>query len=269
VDYQLEANRANWDDRVAIHTTSKFYDVDGWLTSVQGPPEREVQALGDLTGKSLVHLQCHFGMDALRWARAGATVTGVDFSPAAVSEATALAERAGLSLRARFVCSNVYDAPAALLGERFDVVYVSLGSLAWLPDIARWGEVVSRLLLPGGRLYIHDVHPFTIMMDDEGERFIYGYFEEQGNPYVVDDESTYTDGGVTASPRTYEWNHSLGELVMALTTRGMVIDSLVEHDWTLYQAFPWLVEGPSGTAVIPEGRPRIPLSFTLMAHVTT
>jgi SAM-dependent methyltransferase len=266
VDPQLEANRANWDDRVGIHVASTFYDVEGWLKNAQGPPEREVLALGSLAGKSLLHLQCHFGMDTLRWARSGATVTGVDFSPAAVNEATALAKRAGLSSSATFVCSNVYDAPEALSGERFDVLYVSLGSLAWLPDIAQWGDVVSRLLLPGGRVYIHDVHPFTMMFDDDAEHIINGYFEDQDNPIVEDDASTYTDGGTTTTTRTYEWSHSLGEVVMSLTTRGLVVDSLVEHDWTLYQAFSWLIESPLGTAVIPEGRPRIPLSFTLVAH---
>ena len=267
MDPRLEANLANWNSRVRVHAESRFYDVAGWLLKSPGPPSREIEALGDLEGKTLVHLQCHFGMDTLQWAKAGATVTGLDFSPAAIEEATSLAERAGLSERASFVCANVYDAPQALSGNRFDVVYISLGALCWLPNVAAWGAVVADLLAPGGRLYIHDGHPFTSCFDDDGEEIVYSYFEELDNPYVSDGASTYTDGEELSATRTYEWNHSIGEIVAALIGHGLVLDSLTEHEWTLFRRFPWLEETPSGALVIPEGRPRIPLSFTLLAHV--
>lgn len=146
---RLEANLVNWNSRVRVHVESRFYDVEGWLLRTPGPPSREIEALGDLEGKTLVHLQCHFGMDTMQWARAGATVTGLDFSPASIDEAISLAERAGLSERASFVCANIYDAPQALSGKRFDVVYVSLGALCWLPDVTAWGGVVADLLAPG------------------------------------------------------------------------------------------------------------------------
>jgi SAM-dependent methyltransferase len=266
VDPQLDANRANWNERVAIHAQSRFYDVEGWLREAPGPPSREIDVIGDVSGKSLLQLQCHFGMDALRWARAGATVTGLDFSPAAISEATSLASRTGLSDRATFVCANVYDAPRVLSGQRFDVVYVSLGSLEWLPDISAWGSVVADLLLPGGRFYLHDVHPFSSCFDDAGERVVYGYFEEPEHPFVDDYSFSYTDGSEMATTRTYEWNHSIGEVLTALTSRGLVVDSFVEHDWTLFQQFPWLIENAEGLATIPKGRPRIPLSYTIVAH---
>lgn len=264
---RLEANRLNWNDRVSVHTQSQFYDVDGWLRDAPGPRPREIEALGDLDGKTLVHLQCHFGMDTLQWARVGATVTGLDFSPAAIDEATQLAQRAGLSERSSFVCANVYDAPSALSGERFDVVYVSLGALCWLPAVSRWGEVVADLLAPGGRLYLHDVHPFAACINDDGERIAYGYFEEPKDPFVNDDGLTYTDGALVAATRTYEWNHSIAEVVGALTGHGLVLDSLEEHDWTVFQQFPWLVETAEGRFIIPGGRPRIPLTFTVLAHV--
>ena len=263
---RFEANRANWDERVGVHTRSAFYDVEGWLRDAPGPRQRERDALGDVDGATLVHLQCHFGMDTLQWARAGALVTGVDFSPPAIETATALAQRAGLSERARFVCANVYDAVAALEGERFDVVYVSLGALCWLPDVAEWGRVVAALLAPGGRLYLHDVHPFTFSFDDDGERVIYGYFEESDSPFVADENTTYTDGGLLSSTRTYEWNHALGEIVAAVLAPGLVLDALTEHDWTDYRAFPWLEEVTPGNFTVPRGRPRIPLTFTLLAH---
>ncbi|HVA52961.1 MAG TPA: class I SAM-dependent methyltransferase [Acidimicrobiales bacterium] len=263
---RLESNRENWDERVAIHARSRFYDVDGWLRDAPGPDANELEALGDVAGKSLLHLQCHFGMDTLRWARAGALVTGLDFSPLAVDEAIALARRAGLAECSSFVCANVYDAPRALAGERFDVVYVNLGALCWLPDVDAWGEVVSRLLNPGGQLYLHDVHPFSSCFDDDGDRLVYGYFEEIDRPYVDDGAFTYTDGEGLRSTRTYEWNHSLGEVVSALRARGLVLDSLTEHDWTVFQQYPWLVESTTGHFVVPEGRPRVPLTFTVLAH---
>jgi SAM-dependent methyltransferase len=205
-------------------------------------------------------------MDTLQWARAGATVTGLDFSPAAIVEATSLAERAGLSERATFVCANVYDAPQALAGQRFDFVYVSLGALCWLPNVADWGAVVSELLVAGGSLYLHDGHPMASCFDDDGERIVYSYFEEPEDPYVSDSSSTYTDGDELSATRTYEWNHSLGEIVAALVGSGLVVDSLTEHDWTHFQRFSWLEETAAGLLVIPKGRPRIPLSFTLLAH---
>lgn len=145
---------------------------------------------------------------------------------------------------------------------------MSLGSLNWLPSIEKWGEVVASLLNPGGKIYLHDVHPYGSSLDEGGERIIYGYFEEESEPFISDEASTYTDGGVIAKLRTYEWNHSLGEIVTSLTSRGLEIDTLVEHDWTQFRQFPWLVETSSGVFVIPEGRPRIPLSFTVVAHAS-
>lgn len=266
MDSRLQANLANWNDRVRIHAKSQFYDVEGWLRKAPGPPLREIEALGDLKGKTLIHLQCHFGMDTLQWARAGATVTGLDFSPVAIDEAISLSKRAGLSERASFVCANVYEAPQALSGKRFDVVYVSLGALCWLPNVAAWGAVVAELLTPGGRLYFHDGHPFTSCFDDAGERIIYNYFEEPEAPFVSDNSSTYTDGQELSATRTFEWNHSIGEIVSALIGSGLIVDSITEHDWTLFQQFPWLEKTASGYFVTPEGRPQVPLSLTVLAH---
>ncbi|MHB1087620.1 MAG: class I SAM-dependent methyltransferase [Acidimicrobiales bacterium] len=265
MDDQLAANRANWDDRVPIHMASRFYDVAGWSASERLPSERERALIGDVTAKSLVQLQCHIGLETLQWARAGARVTGVDFSRAAIDAARSLAARTGLSSRATFVCSDVYEADVALDAGTFDIVYVSIGSLGWLPEVRRWAKVVANLLAPGGTFFIHDVHPFSSCLDDQGERIVYGYFEEPGRPFVSDDDSTYTDGASLANARSYEWNHSLGEIVQALRDEGLVIDELHEHDWTYFQQYPWLVED-HGTFRIPEGRPRLPLTFTLLAH---
>ena len=260
----LDANRANWNDRVAVHLKSDFYGVERWLASGEGPDADELALLGNVSGRSLVHLQCHFGMDTLSWARAGAVVTGVDFSDAAIRAATDLAARAGLAERARFVLSDVAGAPSAL-AQRYDVVYVSLGSLCWLARIEDWAEVVAALLAPDGTLLVHDVHPLAFSLDDDGATFAYPYFEED-EPIVIDDSSTYTDGPPLSNGLNYEWNHSLGEIVTALASRGLMVTHLVEHPWTRYRAFDDLVEGPPGVFRAREGAPRLPLAFTLRAR---
>jgi SAM-dependent methyltransferase len=265
VGERMDANRRNWEDRVPIHLASRFYDVDRWLRTRPGPRDREVAALGDVAGLDLVHLQCHFGLDTLAWADAGARVTGLDFSASAIEAAEDLARRAGLDRRATFVCANVYDAAAVLAPARFDIVYVSLGALCWLPNVERWADQVAALARPGGRLYLHDGHPLAWTLAYERPMVEHTYFEEP-DPYVDDSDQTYTDAGQPlAHVRSYEWNHGLGQVVTALIERGLRIDALVEHDWTVHQQFPWLVETAPGLWTTPPGRPRMPLTFTVVA----
>ncbi|MBV9412597.1 MAG: DUF1932 domain-containing protein [Acidimicrobiia bacterium] len=259
------ANRRNWDDRTAIHLRSQFYDVDGWLRSAPGPRPWEQAALGDVAGLRLVHLQCHFGLDTLAWARAGATAVGLDFSPAAIAAADELATKAGLADRARFVCADVEDAAKALGGETFDIAYVSLGALCWLPSVERWAEQLGHLVRPGGRLYVHDTHPLSWALADDHLAVEHTYFEER-RPFVSESPRTYTDSEVPIeNQRAYEWNHSLGEIVRALIANGFTIDSLQEHDWTVWRRFRWLEEQPDGRWTTPTSWPRAPLSFTIVA----
>ena len=259
-------NRASWDERVPIHVASDFYDVEGWLGEGRGPRPHESAMLGDVSGLDLVHLQCHFGLDTLAWARVGARVTGVDFSRLAVDEAAGLARRAGLEDRATFVCANVYDAVEALGHATYDVVYVSLGALTWLPSIDRWAEVVSALARPGGRLFVHDVHPLSDALGEHELVVEHSYFEE-AEPYVDDSGLTYTDGSyVPSTVRNYSWNHSLGEIVTAVIEHGLALERLEEHDWTSFARFGWLVHDADQHFSLPVGRPRVPLSFSLVAR---
>ena len=209
------ANRANWDDRVPIHVASKFYDVGRWLQERPGPRAWELEVLGEVVGLDVVHLQCHFGLDTLALANAGARVTGVDFSAAAIAQARSLATQAGLADRARFVQADVLQAASVLQPEQFDLVYVSLGALCWLPSVTRWASQVAALLRPGGRLYLHDGHPLAWALADDDLRIEHSCFEEE-EPFVDDLDVTYTDGeGRLANTRAYEWNHSIGEIVTA------------------------------------------------------
>ena len=266
-DEALAANRAWWDAAVPVHVGSDFYDVEGWLASGKGPKPREAAVLGDVTGLDLVHLQCHFGKDTLSWARAGARVTGLDFSPAAVEAARSLAARAGLADRSDFVCAPVYEAAAALGGRTFDIVYVSLGALCWLPSIEAWAAQVAALLRPGGRLFLHEVHPLSGSAADEDLTLVYPWFEVP-DPYADSQAGTYADPTATEAlpgDTTYGWNHGLGETVTALLDQGLRLDLLEEHDWTSFARFPWLVETDEETYRTPEGHVRVPLSFTLVA----
>jgi SAM-dependent methyltransferase len=202
----------------------------------------------------------------MQWARVGADVTGLDFSPAAIDAARDIERRAGLDDRARFVCANVLDAVEALEHDTFDIVCVTLGALRWLPSVDRWASQVGALLKPGGRFYIHDAHPVSWALDDDQPFLRHSYFEEP-EPFVADFGTTYTDADHPIEHvRSYEWNHSLGEIVNALIAHGLHIDSLVEHDWTVWARFPWLVAIDKHRWTSPPAMPRMPLSFTLLAH---
>lgn len=262
------ANRDNWDDRVAVHARSTFYDLDGWLASERRPPAWERDLVGDVAGLDLVHLQCHLGTDTLRWVTEGAHVTGLDFSPAAIQAAGRLADRAGMTDRSRFVVADVFDAAAALAPSTYDVVYVSLGAICWLPSIERWASQVAALLKPGGRLAVHDVHPAAWASADDEPTLVHTYFEE-AEALVDDSGATYTDGGDPGGlghSTVYEWNHSLGEIVTALLDQGLCLQRLSEHDWVTFMRFPFLVPLDAGRWTTPTGRVRLPLSFSLVAR---
>jgi SAM-dependent methyltransferase len=254
-------NRANWDDRVPVHLASEFYDLDGFRSGASSLRPFEVAEAGDVAGKRLVHLQCHVGLDTLSWARNGALVTGLDFSEPAIEAARSLA--ADLGIDASFVAADVYDAVAALDGQRFDVVYTGVGALVWLPDVPRWAQVVTALLEPGGFLYLLEGHPFAQVLDDaEGAVVVGDYFD--GRPQVADEPYTYTDGPALEHTRSIWFQHPLGEIVTALASAGLRIDFLHEHDFELFQRFDSL-ERHGAEYRFPAGRPAVPMMFSLRA----
>ncbi len=259
----FEANRANWDERVPIHVSGDFYDVAGFEAGEERLRPFELAEVGDVAGKDLVHLQCHFGLDTLSWARHGARVTGLDFSAPAIEAARELASRLGLD--AGFVRANVYDAVRALDGRAFDVVYTGFGALNWLPDIERWAGVVAALLGPGGFLYLAEFHPFAHVFGDEDLTVEHDYFHDE--PQVWDEPGTYADPEAeTVHNRTYEWNHPLGDVVGAIVGAGLTVELLSEHDHTLFPRWPFLRRSPSGAYLLPEGTPRLPLMYSLRAR---
>ncbi len=265
----LSCNRANWDERVSVHVRGGFYDVDAWRAGRESLQPFEIVEVGEVKGRSLVHLQCHFGMDTLSWARRGAQVTGLDFSPAAVEAARGLAEEAALP--ARFVCANVYDAVEAL-GRTYEIVYTTHGVLGWLPDLRRWAEVVDALLRPGGFVYLSEFHPVSWCLDPAASTRAFGsevehdYFASE--PLQIDEAGTYADRAAeTRHNQTVEFQHTLGEIVSALCERGFVLEFLRERDHTLFPQLSWLIERPEERVwVQPPQAPRVPLMFSLRAR---
>jgi len=263
-DEWLEANRANWDERVPIHAGGEFYDVASFKEGQERMRPFEIEEVGDVSGRDLVHLQCHFGIDTLSWARRGARVVGLDFSAPAVEEASKLAAELGLD--AEFVRSDVYDARSALGGRDFDVVYTGLGALNWLPDIRRWAGVVAALLRPGGFLYLSEFHPITWVFGDDDLTVANDYFQAE-EPEVWDEPGTYADlEAETVHNTTYEWNHTLGDVVSAVIEARLVLEFLHEHDYTLFPRWPFLEKSGFDAYRLPEGAPRLPLMYSLRAR---
>jgi SAM-dependent methyltransferase len=268
---RTEVNRAWWDERVPIHVGSAFYDVDGFRAGGSSLRPFEVEEVGDVAGSRLVHLQCHFGLDTLSWARAGASVVGLDFSSPAVEAATSLAAETGLD--ARFVCANLYGAIEALEGERFDLVYTGLGALNWLPDLPRWASIVAELLNPGGMLYLSEFHPFTWVFADDTLEIEYDYFHDpEGESFDDGEQGSYADMTIpTRNNATVEWAHTISDVVSVVLGAGLRLELLHEHDYTLFPRFNHLeldTEALSAGVIYrqPEGTPRLPLMYSLRAR---
>jgi SAM-dependent methyltransferase len=258
----LRLNRENWDERVGIHAASEFYDLPAFRAGASTLRSFELDEVGDVSGRSLLHLQCHMGQDTLSWSRLGARTVGLDFSEPAIRTARMLAEDVRLAGQARFVVSDVYAAAATLEGERFDIVYTGLGALVWLPDLKRWAKVVASLLNPGGFLYLVEFHPLSDMLGDDGHTVEQDYFDTRGQD--VNYPYTYTDGPAMTRTRQVQWHHPLGDVLTALAEAGLRLDFLHEHDFTLFRRFS-VLESSNGEYRFPAGHPRVPLLCSLRA----
>ncbi|WP_329110586.1 class I SAM-dependent methyltransferase [[Kitasatospora] papulosa] len=262
-----EINRARWDERVPIHAAGDFYGLDAFLAGRDALRDFELAEVGDVTGRTLLHLQCHIGLDTLSWARHGAAhVVGLDFSGPAVETARGLARSLELPAdRAAFVAADVYDAAQAVPDSSYDIVYTGLGALNWLPDVTRWAEVAASLVAPGGFLYLAEFHPFTDCLDDEtGSTVTYDYFSREA--WVDDSPGTYADlDAVTFHNRSVEWQHPVGEVVSALAAAGLRIEFLHEHDASLFPRYQVLKRGGDGYYRFPSDRPRIPMMYSIKA----
>jgi SAM-dependent methyltransferase len=277
VDRYREANRRLWAEWTRVHEGSAFYDLEGFKegTTLHRPfdaapgvrvRDYEVEELGGVEGKDLLHLQCHFGIDTLSWARLGARVTGVDFSDEAIALARSIAAELGLD--ARFVHSMVENLPDNLDGD-FDVVYTSRGAIWWLSDLARWAEVIAHFLRPGGIFYIAEFHPVLQTLDEDASepRVRWPYFY-RAEPFAFPVHGSYADPGATIDADVeYGWPHGLGEIVTALAQAGLIIETLHELDWVDYRHIPFLEADDEGKWRLPATvSGELPLMFSIRAR---
>jgi len=259
-----QVDQSNWNRLAPLHAQSAFYDVEGFKAGRISLLPIEQEELGDVTGKSLLHLQCHFGMDTLSWARLGAQVTGVDYAETAIGLARELGRETGLD--ARFICASIYDLPERLSGT-FDIVLTSYGVLCWLPDLTRWGQVIAHFLKPGGVFYIVEGHPFASTFYNEkdatGLQVAYPYFQQAAPEAYPCDGSYATDADLHYT--AYEWPHGLSEIVNAVVGAGLRLEFLHEFPYAAYQCLPFMVQGADGWWRLPEHQESVPLIFSLKA----
>ena len=249
MDPRIEINRRNWNERTPIHAASDGYNVEGFKAGRITLTDIEIDEMGSVTGKSLLHLQCHFGMDTMSWARLGATATGVDLSDASIELANELNTEVGLGVR--FIRSNVYDLPE-LLDEEFDIVYTGLGALCWLPDMTGWARIIARFLKPGGIFYMLDEHPAGRVFDSvstvdgtDDLELRYPYFPDPQGFLDEGERNTYAGTSPITTP-VYEWQHSMSEIVNALIGVGLKLEFIHEFPFSFFQAQPLMRQSADG-----------------------
>lgn len=259
-DNYLDINKNGWNQRTEVHVDSEFYDMAAFLEGKNSLNAPELKLLGDVTGKKVLHLQCHFGQDTISLSRMGAMATGMDLSDKAIEKGRELAAKLGTDTR--FICCDVYDLPNHL-DEQFDIVFTSYGTIGWLPDLAKWAGIIAKFLKPGGKFVFAEFHPVVWMFDNNFEKVQYNYFKD--NAIIETEFGTYAD--VTA-PIEYEmvsWNHALSEVITALLAKGLEIHSFNEFDYSPYNCFSNTEEfEPGRFRIIPFGN-KIPMMYTLMA----
>ena len=239
----FDTNKSTWNDKVKIHANSEMYNLEAFKKGKTSLMAYELEALADVKGKSLLHLQCHFGQDTLSWARSGAQCVGVDLSDSGIKLAKELNDELGLD--ATFVCCNVLDT-AKHVAETFDIVFTSYGVIGWLPDLKPWGQIIAEKLNTNGVFYIVEFHPIVWMYDYLLEKPQMRYAYNRKEVIYEEDEGTYADPNADIKTKMYTWNHGLSEVINALTEAGLHIDYLNEYDESPYNILPDLESTKSG-----------------------
>lgn len=257
----LEINRKSWNNRVDAHVRSEFYGVDAFIQGGNALKEIELGFLGDVTGKRILHLQCHFGQDTISLARMGAYVTGVDLSDVAIAKAKELASATGAA--ASFVCCDIYDLPQHLQTP-FDIIFTSYGTIGWLPDLDKWAQIISRFLKKDGKFIFAEFHPVIWMYDDAMREIKYKYFNS--GPIVESETGTYADRTADITQDYVMWNHGIGEVLTALLKAGLMITRFEEFDYSPYNFMQNMVETSPGKFHVQHIGDKIPMVYALSAE---
>ncbi len=258
-DYQ-SINKASWNNRVDAHVKSDFYDNKGFIKGRNSLNEIELNLIGDITGKTVLHLQCHFGQDTISLNRMGADSTGVDLSDKAIDKAKELANETNSD--SKFICCDIYDLDKHL-DEKFDIIFTSYGAIDWLPDLDKWAALISNFLKPNGKFILVEFHPILWMFDDKFQSIKYNY--SNTGPIFESDEGTYADKDANISQDYIMWNHGISEVVNSLIDKGMVIQQLNEYDYSPYNCFSETVEFEKGKFRIKHLDNKIPMVYAIVA----
>jgi len=263
----FKTNLRRWNELVAVNAKSKFYNLDGFKSGKSSLFPIELKEVGDVEGKMLLHLQCHFCMDTLSFARMGAKVTGVDFSDKAIKLARQLSEE--LDIPANFINANIYDIPD-ILEDKFDIVFTSNGVIGWLPDLFKWAEIINYCLKPGGTFYIVENHPFGNLIDEKYEETFqvgYDYFNE-GKPYHFDeDEGAYADPNIKLQNfETYDWFHPMEHVINSLLKVGLELEFLHEFPFSFFQIHPDMKQREDNYWEFQTFKHSVPMIFSIKAH---
>lgn len=259
----IEKNKAAWNSRTDHHFDSAFYDVKSFLEGKNSLNDIELRLLNDVSGKSILHLQCHFGQDSISLARMGAVVTGVDLSDNAIGKANELKEKTNTN--ATFICCDIYDLPR-YLDQQFDIVFTSYGTIGWLPDLDKWAAIVSKYLKLGGKFVFAEFHPVVWMFDNDFGKIIYTY--AKSNPIIETENGTYADKEAPITTEMITWNHGIGEVISSLLKSGLSINSFEEYDYSPYNCFNKTIEFEPGKFRIEHLANYIPMVYSLTAVKT-
>lgn len=259
-DNYIELNRQSWNNRTETHLKSEFYDLNSFLKGKSSLNEIELNLLGDIKGKTILHLQCHFGQDTISLSRLGAKVTGVDLSDKAIESAKQIAKHT--ESNAKFICCDIYDLTNHLT-EKFDIVFTSYGTIGWLPDLDKWANVVSTFLKPRGKFVFVEFHPVVWMFDDNFDKIGYRYFNS--GAIIETKNGTYADKAADLTVSDVSWNHSISEVLNSLIKNGLEIKSLDEFDYSPYNCFNKTIEFEPGKYRIEHLDNKIPMIYSITA----
>ena len=252
-------NKQSWNARTAIHLTSEFYDLEGFINGNSSLNDIELKLFGDLKGKSILHLQCHFGQDSISLSRLGAEVTGVDLSDKAIEAAKELAKKT--NSETTFICCDIYDLPKHL-DKQFDIVFTSYGTIGWLPDLDKWAKIISNYLKPTGKFVFVEFHPVVWMFDNAFEKITYNYLNTGA---IVETESgTYTDTEANITEEYVMWNHGISEVLNSLIHNNIEINSFDEFDYSPYNCFDKTIEFATGKFRIKHLENKIPMVYAVV-----
>ncbi len=256
----IEINRESWNQRTEAHLKSEFYDLEGFINGKSSLNPIELNLLGDIAGKSILHLQCHFGQDTISLSRLGAEVTGVDFSDKAIESAKKIAVKTGSS--AKFICCDIYDLPEHLY-EKFDIVFTSYGTIGWLPDMDKWAKIVSNYLKPNGTFVFVEFHPVVWMFDNHFEKIAYNYFKSDA--IIETQNGTYADQNANITITDVSWNHGLSEVINRLISNGLEILHFEEFDYSPFNCFHNMIAIAPNKYQIQDLGNKIPMVYVLKA----